>query len=62
MTDSKPVKNANTLPAGGSSRRAPRKPYVSPKLQMYGSVAKLTRTGNGTGADGGAVGMTMVCL
>jgi hypothetical protein len=61
MTDSKPAKDASARAAGGA-RRAPRKPYVSPKLQVYGSVAKLTRGGAGTGADGGTVGMQMVCL
>lgn len=42
----------------GGTRRA----YVQPSLVMYGSIAKLTQTGNGSGLDGGGVGMTMVCL
>lgn len=46
----------------GDARKAPRKPYVSPKLQVYGSVAKLTRGGNGSGGDGGLVGMRKGCL
>jgi hypothetical protein len=61
MTDSKRAKDASARNAG-SALRAPRKPYVSPKLQVYGSVAKLTRGGNGTGQDGGTAGMQMVCL
>ncbi len=37
--------------------------YTPPTVVDYGSVAKLTQTGNGSGADGGAVaGMTMTCL
>jgi len=62
MSDSDTVKDANTLPAADPSRKAARKPYAPPKLQLYGSVAKLTRNGNGTGADGGAGTMMMVCL
>jgi hypothetical protein len=37
--------------------------YLSPSLVEYGSVAKLTQNGQGSGADGGATaGMMMVCL
>jgi hypothetical protein len=40
-----------------------RKAYHPPRLQCYGSVAKLTQSGNGTGTDGGATaGMRMQCL
>jgi len=41
------------------SSAAPRKPYVSPRLRVYGNVAALTRTiGNmSMKADGGS-GMT----
>jgi hypothetical protein len=40
-----------------------KKPYTTPQLLDYGSIAKLTQTGNGTGADGGLIaGMRMVCL
>jgi hypothetical protein len=53
---------------GQSSGDAPeakrqRKQYQPPRLQAYGSVAKLTRKGNGTGVDGsGSPGMEMNCL
>lgn len=37
--------------------------YVPPTLSEYGSVAKLTQTGAGTGADGGVdPTMMMACL
>jgi hypothetical protein len=40
-----------------------KKIYSSPDLIEYGSVAKLTQSGNGSGADGGLIpGMQMVCL
>jgi len=43
--------------------RTAKKPYVTPCLVEYGSVAKLTQNGNGTGADGGmTAGMMMMCL
>lgn len=35
-----------------SSKGAPRRPYRTPKLTEYGSVAKLTRTGSGTKLEG----------
>ena len=41
---------------------AAKKPYTTPQLVDYGSIAKLTQGGNGTGADGGPPGMSMVCL
>ena len=45
------------------NKPAAKKPYSTPQLVDYGSIAKLTQTGNGTGADGGGIpGMTMVCL
>ncbi len=37
--------------------------YVSPCLVEYGSIAKLTQNGQGSGNDGGPnAGMMMVCL
>jgi hypothetical protein len=39
-----------------------KKTYSSPSLMEYGSIAKLTQGGNGSGADGGPAGMSMVCL
>lgn len=34
--------------------------YQAPLLTVFGSVRELTRTGNGSGADGGVVGQRMV--
>jgi len=45
-----------------STLKVAKKPYVSPRLSEYGNVEKLTRGGNGSGADGGPAGMSMVCL
>jgi hypothetical protein len=39
-----------------------KKPYVSPQLIEYGNVEKLTRSGLGSGADGGTGSMAMKCL
>ncbi len=40
-----------------------KKPYAPPSLVVYGSVAKLTQTQDGSGTDGGPVGMSlMMCL
>jgi hypothetical protein len=40
-----------------------KRPYVRPVLVAFGSVAKLTQGGSGSGADGGTIpGMTMPCL
>jgi len=39
-----------------------KKVYARPSLVEYGSIAKLTQSGSGSGADGGAIGMSMVCL
>lgn len=37
-----------------------RRPYQAPTLVLYGSVRELTRSGNGTGGDGGTeAGMIM---
>jgi hypothetical protein len=54
--------------SGFSNSAAPdsriKKPYFSPSLVEYGSVAKLTQNGAGTGVDGGTMaGMMMgMCL
>jgi len=43
--------------------RKSKKSYASPRLVEYGSIAKLTQSGAGSGADGGLVaGMMMTCL
>lgn len=34
--------------------------YSSPTLKIFGSVSNLTQNGNGTGTDGGTVGMQMM--
>jgi len=40
-----------------------KKAYISPSLVEYGSIAKLTQSGAGTGTDGGVVAdMMMVCI
>lgn len=45
------------------NKPAAKKPYTTPQLVDYGSIAKLTQSGFGTGTDGGGVpGMSMVCL
>lgn len=36
--------------------------YARPSLVTYGSIAKLTQGGAGSGGDGGSAGMSMVCL
>jgi len=47
------------VPKADRDKRA----YVRPVLVVFGSVAKLTQSGNGSGADGGTIpGMTMPCL
>lgn len=44
---------------GGQAKKA----YIAPSLVEYGSIEKLTQSGNGTGTDGGSVaGMQMQCL
>ena len=35
--------------------------YVKPTVTAYGSLARLTRSGKGSGTDGGGV-MAMMCL
>jgi hypothetical protein len=37
-----------------------KKAYASPCLWEYGSIAKLTQSGNGTGADGGSMADMMM--
>jgi hypothetical protein len=45
------------------SERKKKQAYVPPRLVEYGSIAKLTQSGNGSGADGGlTAGMMMTCL
>lgn len=49
--------------SGTTSSKKPRLPYESPHLVEYGSVAKLTQSGAGSGGDGGPeANMMMVCL
>jgi hypothetical protein len=43
-------------------RQEAKKGYVPPRLREYGSIAKLTQNGNGSGNDGGTGTMMMVCL
>ena len=39
---------------GGDASRVRKRPYTSPRLIEYGSVAKLTRGGGSLQADGGS--------
>ena len=39
-----------------------KKHYETPTIVEYGSVAKLTQSGQGSGNDGGAGSMMMQCL
>jgi hypothetical protein len=45
-----------------SSQGGAKRVYVRPSLVVYGSIAKLTQNGTGSGQDGGPVGMNKVCL
>ena len=48
---------------GEERDRAGKKPYRSPELIEYGSVAKLTQANAGSGADGGMkASQMMTCL
>jgi hypothetical protein len=51
-------------PEESKERPAPkREPYRKPTLVEYGSISKLTQSGNGSGTDGGTTpGMTMTCI
>jgi hypothetical protein len=40
---------------------APRKPYCGPELSLYGDVTQITRSGSGSGTDGGAPTMSKQC-
>lgn len=46
----------------GMSKVGAKKPYSSPRLVEYGSVAKLTLSGSGPSADGINTMMTAACL
>jgi len=39
-----------------------KKAYATPRLWVYGSIAKLTQNGSGSGTDGGTGTSMMVCL
>ena len=45
----------------GRVHQSDKRPYVSPRLTAYGTLARLTRNGAGSGADGGGT-MSMQCL
>ena len=52
---------SSNIAAPGS--RIVKKTYLSPSLVEYGSVAKLTQSGMGSGTDGGTMaGFMMMCL
>jgi hypothetical protein len=46
---------------GQPPRPSTKRPYVKPAVIAYGTLARLTRNGKGSGTDGGAV-MAMRCL
>ena len=45
-----------------STLKVAKRPYASPQLTEYGNVEKLTRSGQGSGTDGGTGSMQMQCL
>ena len=50
-------------PQGGRPASRAKKPYRTPRLTEYGSVAKLTQATAGSGADGGMKASQMMpCL
>jgi hypothetical protein len=50
-------------PAEGTPAGRSKKPYRPPRLTEYGSVAKLTQSAPGSGADGGTkASQMMACL
>lgn len=46
---------------GNDPARTPKRPYAKPRLQEYGSVAKLTQSGGSTMAESG-VPLMRSCL
>jgi hypothetical protein len=48
--------------AEAEDKETAKNPYQRPELTVYGDVGKLTQNGNGSGTDGGSVGMSMMCL
>ena len=49
--------------AGTAANRGKKKAYRTPRLTEYGSVAKLTQSNAGSGADGGKrAGQMKACL
>jgi hypothetical protein len=49
-------------PEGQPQEPPARKSYRKPVLTVYGSIAKLTRTGGSTRAELGVPAMRMACL
>lgn len=63
MTSGDIDRNANEpRDAGDDSGKGRRRPYRSPILTCYGSVAKLTQGTNTVNNDGAMGGMMMTCL
>lgn len=50
---------ADTGAISDASATSGKRPYEAPSLTVFGSVRDLTRTGTGSGADGGSAGMSM---
>jgi len=61
MTDESSPRRSDNQRDDEVPRRPLKRPYVTPTLTAYGTLARLTRHGQGSGADGGAV-MSMMCL
>jgi hypothetical protein len=52
-----------SAPEDGQATPGGKKPYRAPQLTEYGSVAKLTQSNAGSGADGGMkASQMMTCL
>lgn len=61
--DDRPDKLAQDEDRGASEiAETSRRAYAAPLLIEYGSVAKLTQSGNGSFADAGGMMMMMSCL
>jgi hypothetical protein len=57
------MESMKNVPERADSIRPYRLPYETPSLSTFGSVAKLTLNGSGSGADGGTdPTMLMPCL
>jgi len=49
---SAPKETSNPRKDAGAQDTPPKKPYTAPRLTIYGSIEKLTKTGGQTTRDG----------